>query len=280
MVHDCVGRQKYEKNVYFYGKMPGFYMQDTVYHTLDSTQASAMVLTPPSMLTVTSHPSEPPRHDGLLRPVSTISETFVFSLLLVLLFLLHKVVKTGPAVIWEMVKNLLFHDDRGFTRETMVKRNTLFLWPVNVFFVTMGANVFLQIFNVDAPTDTWLFWKLGLFTLLFLIAKNLLYKLVAMVYFAPDLTRRWIQGNQIILTVFSMTLVPLLLLHEMNVVLPFWLLYAWPAFFLILPRIVYAFKGLNFFLLEHGGIVYIILYLCALEILPLLVFFKGIFLIQ
>jgi hypothetical protein len=82
------------------------------------------------------------------------------------------------------------------------------------------------------------------------------------------------------LTAFSVSLIPLLLLNEMGVTLPLLLLYAWPVAFLVIPRMAYAYKGLNFFLLGHGGYFYMILYLCALEILPLLLFFKGIFLIQ
>lgn len=255
-------------------------MQDSVHLTADTTQAYTEVMSRPPATTTTSAPSYPHRHDGLLRPVSTISETFLFSLLLLLLFVLHKVVKTGPAVVWDMVKNLLFHSDRGFTRESQGKRNLIVLWPVNIFMVTMGAYTLLHVSAQDAPTDSWLFWKLALFTLLFLMIKQWLYRLIALIFFSSDQARRWLQGNQVMLTVFSITLVPLLLLHEMGVVLPMIVLYSWPVAFLLIPRVVYAFKGLNFFIVEHGGYVYMILYLCALEILPLLLFFKGIFLVQ
>ncbi|NLE31530.1 MAG: DUF4271 domain-containing protein [Bacteroidales bacterium] len=280
MGHDCVGRQKYEKNAYFYGKIPGFYMQDTLLHTVDTTQASAVLLMPPVNVTTTTAPAYPFRHDGLLRPVSTISETFLFSLLLLLLFVLHKVIKTGPVVVWDMVRNLLFHEERAFTRESLVKNNLFVLWPINLFLVSFGAYGFLQVYQQERPADTWLFWKLALFTLLFLTTKHLIYRLVAYIFFTPDLVRRWLQGNQVMLTAFSVSLIPLLLLNEMGVTLPLLLLYAWPVAFLVIPRMAYAYKGLNFFLLGHGGYFYMILYLCALEILPLLLFFKGIFLIQ
>lgn len=256
------------------------FMQDTLLHTVDTTHASVVVLTPLENVSTTTTPSTPPRHDGLLRPVCTVSETFLFGLLLLLLFVLHKVIKTGPVIVWNMVKNLLFHDERAFSRESMMKSNVFVLWPINLFLVTMGSYDFMQVYRHDRPVDSWMFWKLGLFTLLFLSAKQLLYRLLARVFLPRDLARKWLQGNQVMLTAFSVSIIPLLLLNEMGVSLPLLLLYAWPMVFLIIPRMVYTFRGLNFFLLGHSGYVYMILYLCALEILPLLLFFKGIFLIQ
>lgn len=254
-------------------------MQDTVRLTLDSSLVS-MVQTRPLAENLTTHRATPPRHDGLLRPVSTVSETFVFVVLLLLLFALHKVVRTGPALVWAMVKNLLFQDDRGLTRDAVFKRSALLFWPVNVFFISISAHEFLQRFHPEVQTDSWLFWKLALFTLLFLLLKNLVTRLVTTVFMPSELTRRLLQGEQVLLTVFSISLIPLLLLNEMGVLLPLALLLVWFTVFLIVPHVVFAFKGFNFFVIEHSGYVYIILYLCALEILPLLLFFKGIFLIQ
>ena len=43
----------------------------------------------------------------------------------------------------------------------------------------------------------------------------------------------------------------------------------------ILSRIIFIYKGIKIFLSDIYGLVYIILYLCAVEIVPLLLFYKG-----
>ncbi len=222
----------------------------------------------------------PPRHDGLLRPVSIVSESFIFASLLCVVFIASRVIKNSARVFPDILRNLLFMDEHSFTQETLSKRSLSFLWPINILIVSLTANVYLQTYGTLKSPDSWLFWKLALYTVLFWGFKQLLYQLVALVFFNAATIRRWKMGNLFILSFFSISLIPLLILHEAGVVIPSYFFYLWPTLFLLIPRLMYSLKGLNFFLLEKGGTFYMILYLCALEILPLLVYLKGIFLIQ
>lgn len=140
--------------------------------------------------------------------------------------------------------------------------------------------MYVEQYGPTNMVDSWLFWKLALFTAVFLAIMSLIYRLIALVFLNTAVLKRWTVGNTFIISFFSISLIPLLLLNELGVHIPSYFLFLWPLFFLLLPRFVYSIKGLNFFLLEKGAYFYMILYLCALEILPLLVFLKGVFLIQ
>ena len=47
----------------------------------------------------------------------------------------------------------------------------------------------------------------------------------------------------------------------------------------IFSRIIFIYKGIKIFLRDVYGILYFILYLCALEIMPLFLIYKGVILI-
>ena len=47
------------------------------------------------------------------------------------------------------------------------------------------------------------------------------------------------------------------------------------AFIYLISRIIFIYRGIKIFLTDIYGILYFILYLCALEIAPLLVLYKG-----
>lgn len=231
-------------------------------------------------VSIKSSSTYPLRHDGLLRPISLVSETFLFASLLCVVFILNRVVRNGSRFIPEILKNLLYMDEHSFTHETMPRRSVSFFWPINILLISLAGKMYLQLYGPATMMDSWLFWKLALFTTVFLIGKELAYQLVALVFFNTATLKRWRLGNTFIISFFSVSLIPLLVLNEAGVMIPSFFIYLWPLLFLLLPKFVYSVKGLNFFLVENGGYFYMILYLCALEILPLLVILKGVFLIQ
>lgn len=220
------------------------------------------------------------RHDGLLRPVSFISETFLVVFLLCILLIVNRVVKSGSKFFPEIIQHLFFMDEHSFAHETMSRRNLYFLWPINILLISLSGKMYITHYGPVELVDSWLFWKLVLFTTCFLIFMSLIYRLIAFVFFNTGLLKRWSAGNAFIISFFCISLIPLLLLNELGVLIPSYFLYLWPFLFLMLPRLAYSVKGLNFFLREKGSIFYLILYLCALEILPFFVFLKGVFLIQ
>ncbi len=222
----------------------------------------------------------PLRHDGMLRPVSLASETFIVVSLFFIMLIVNRVVKNGSKFFPEIIKNLLFMDEHSFTHETMSRRSVSFLWPINLLLISLAGKMYIELYGPTNMVDSWLFWKVAFFTTLFWIIKSLLYRLIALVFFNTAVLKRWTLGNTFIISFFSVSLIPLLLLNELGVLLPSYFIYLWPSLFLILPRLAYSFKGLNFFLLEKGVYFYMILYLCALEIMPLFVLLKGVFLIQ
>lgn len=243
---------------------------------------SSRMMVPVWMDTVSEKASTtyPLRHDGMLRPVSIVSETFLFVSLLCVVFIVTRVVKNGLRFFPEILKNLMFMDEHSFTHETLSRRSISFFWPINFLLISLTGKMYLELYGPSNVLDSWLFWKIALFIALFWFAKSILYKVVSMIFFNPATLKRWMLGNTFIISFFSISLIPLLLLNEAGVVIPSYFIILWPTLFLFLPRLAFSLKGLNFFLLEKGGYFYMILYLCALEILPLFVFLKGIFLIQ
>jgi len=222
----------------------------------------------------------PKRHDGLLRPVSMVSETFLFASLLCVVYIMNRLVRNGSRFIPDILKNLLFMDEHSFTHEKIPRRSVSFFLPINILLISLAGRMYLQHYGPATMMDSWLFWKLALYTTLFIIGKELVYLLIALVFFNAATFKRWKLGNTFILSFFSVSLIPLLLLNEAGVAIPSYFIYLWPLIFLLIPRFVYSVKGLNIFLVEKGGCVYLILYLCTLEILPLLVILKAVFLIQ
>jgi len=230
--------------------------------------------------TVKQSSTYPLRHDGLLRPVSMVSETFLFASLLCVVFIMNRVVRNGSRFIPEILKNLLFMDEHSFTHETVSRRSVSFFLPINILLISLAGKMYLLHYGPVTMMDSWLFWKLALLTTLIWVCKDIVYQLIALVFFNSATLKRWKLGNTFIISFFSVSLIPLLLLNEAGVVIPSYFIYLWPSLFLLLPRLVYSLKGMNFFLAEKGGYFYMILYLCALEILPLMVFLKGVYLIQ
>jgi hypothetical protein len=231
-------------------------------------------------VSITPSTAYPLRHDGLLRPVSLTSETFMVVSVFCILLIVNRVVKNSSTFFPEIIKNLFFMDEHSFSHETMPRRSLNFLWPINILLISLSGKMYIEHFGPTYMVDSWLFWKLALFTAVFLTVMSLFYRLIALVFFNTAMLKRWTLANTFIISFFSITLIPLLLLNELGVHIPSYFIFLWPSFFLLLPRVVYSMKGLNFFLLEKGAYFYMILYLCALEILPLFVFLKGVFLIQ
>lgn len=228
-------------------------------------------------ISISPSTSYPLRHDGLLRPVSLASETFLAVSLFCILLIVNRVVKNGSKFFPEIIQNLFFMDEHSFTHETMSRRSLSFLWPINILLISLSGKMYIEHYGPIEMVDSWLFWKLALFTAAFLATMSLLYLIISLVFFNTAVLKRWTVGNTFIICFFSISLIPLLLLNELGVHIPSYFIFLWPSIFLLLPRFVYSMKGLNFFLLEKGVYFYMILYLCALEILPLFVFLKGVF---
>jgi hypothetical protein len=223
----------------------------------------------------------PARHDGVLRPTSFISESFLFALLLLVILLLNRIIRSGPRFLYELIRGILTLEERSFARESMLKRNMPLFWLINISIIALSAKTIIELVGTQPVLhDGWLFWKLAGYTAVFLALKYLLYWLIGTVFFNVDVVQRWLMGNQVIVSLFSFSLVPFLVLYEVGVVFSPFVLVGWPLLCLALPKVLYSLKSMKLFLVENGGYFYMILYLCALEILPLLLYLKGLFLLK
>jgi hypothetical protein len=220
------------------------------------------------------------RHDGVPRPSSALSDSFIFILLFIFILFLNKILKKGPRLLFETLRSIWSIDERSITRDSVYRRNIPFFVLLNISIIALTAKTYLLHYVETKNTDVWFYWKLLLYTAVFWLIKFLLNQFMVVVFFSREGIKRWFIANQVLISVFSLTLVPLLILIEIGISIPFFVFYGWPVLFLIIPKIVYTFRSSNFFLMENRGYFYMILYLCALEILPILLFVKGLFFIQ
>ncbi|MDP4278158.1 MAG: DUF4271 domain-containing protein [Bacteroidota bacterium] len=268
----------------------GFYGPDSIQYvistdsvaipTISLTTADSLLKLPVFDKSLTCITSKSPGHPGIVRPTSTISESFLFVLLLLVILIMNRIIRSGPRFFLEMIRGVVNPEGRSFNTESVLKRSLPFFWILNVSIITLAARLFIEQYTSGTVQyDSWLFWKLGAFVVAFWAVKQFLSWLIGIVFFGRNETQRLLMVSQVVLTFFSMTLIPILILCQAGIQIPINLAYAWPVAFLILPRIYYSFKSTYLFLAKKGGYLYLILYLCTLEILPLLLFLRCIFLV-
>jgi hypothetical protein len=101
-----------------------------------------------------------------------------------------------------------------------------------------------------------------------------------LVFFGKVQVNRWLSGNNLIMTLFSLSLLPLVIISETGIQFSDEIFYWCPMLFWIFMKLLQYIQANKIFSIRNEGYVYLILYLCALEILPVMLFLKGLFLIK
>lgn len=205
----------------------------------------------------------------------------IFTLLLLLIISFAIVFRSRFRLFIKMMNDLIFVKERqslfqGTSSNDWFFRN--FMTFQSLVLSGIGLFAIARIYGyTDNMTETAILFSVGLiFLVLFLFYqfKQGLYFLIGCVFASSEKYRLWkISYNAIIGTWGMLLYIPVLWLVFVGnySVIPILLF----VFFYILCRIVIIYKTIRIFHTKNTAILYISLYLCAQEILPLLFIYKG-----
>lgn len=224
------------------------------------------------------------RHDGVFRTDKMMSESMLILILLLETLLVAYLIKNGLKFINNSLKSVLTIDGRSDSSEDSLQKGSQFreyLWIMSVVVFALFAPFLLNIGqqHTDYELNSWLFIRLFIFVIVYFVIKNSVFRLLGSIFFHSSLTKRWIAASKTTLSFYAICLTPLLIGLEIGIKIDDTFLIIWILGFLLISKIWLLVKAVNIFSVRIGYFLYLILYLCALEILPILLFYKGLFLL-
>ncbi|MDR1644546.1 MAG: DUF4271 domain-containing protein [Tannerellaceae bacterium] len=208
----------------------------------------------------------------------------VFSLLFVLLIVFAFVFRANYHLFMKMIRDVFYVKDRVSLFDDMGGNETvllgfmifqaLYLSSLSFF---IAGHSFGYIPDYDTVEMNLLVFG-GIFLVLFLfyLFKQLLYNFSGLVFAGPDLYKTWRTGYAATIGFWGILMYfPVLSLAftEMRIQIPCYILIA----LFLLCRLVIVYKTILLFNTRGIGFLYIILYLCGQEIMPLIFLYEGFF---
>jgi hypothetical protein len=223
------------------------------------------------------------RHEAISRPDRFMSETLLFGLLLFEIFLVAFLLKRGFKMISQYSRMSFLSVDRGVNSREPVQSNGFnqILWVLTLIVFSLMGHVLLntQLGNLSYDLGSWLILRIFIFTFSYFILLNLLYRAIGIIFFTPAQTERWIANNKTVHFCYAMALTPVLIGAEIGAITNGRFIFWWTVGTLVLAKAWMFVKSFRIFSIEIGDFLYLILYLCALEIMPILLYYKGLFLL-
>lgn len=208
-------------------------------------------------------------------------DDLVLALLIILFVCFAWVFRTHPHVFARMMGDVihmkerenLFEDVKGneFFFRNFMNYHALILCAVCLFLIARAEDFYSQLLEENALLSIGL---ISVALVLFYWGKNFLYSLFASVFTDPDKYKFWRTGYDAIVGTWGVSLyIPALLLVfvNMNVQIPILLF----IFSYITSRIVIIYKTIRIFHKKNSSYLYLSLYLCGQEILPLFLLWKA-----
>lgn len=219
--------------------------------------------------------------NGRLIPYYLIHDSWISILILLCFICCCYFLSKGGKTIMRELKDLF--DNQSYPYPSPTTREEI---QFRIFFeiqlCLIGSLFFLEYTTNDVVTyrnsfDP--FTKLAIYTGLIFVGKTikiLIYKFIGWIFFNKDVTEAWIKcyyATDLALLFFSFPLVLITIYHN----LPSQIYLFIGVVLLILVKSILFFKGSKLFSLHFHGKIYFILYLCALEIIPLVLIVLGLF---
>jgi hypothetical protein len=220
---------------------------------------------------------------GILVGDRQLLDDLVFSLLLVLFFVFSLVFHANYRLFMKMIRDItdvkerlsLFEDIDG--NETVFRSfmifQSLFLASLTLFIAGRSYGYIADYQDVRQNLFAIGFIFVVLFS--FYLFKQFFYKLSGGIFASPDLYKTWRTGYTAATGFWGVLLYfPVLCLAftEIHIRIPLFM----SLFLYVLWRLVIIYKTICIFHVKGAGFLYIILYLCAQEILPLIFLYEGI----
>lgn len=222
------------------------------------------------------------RHEGIVRQNRKTSESLMLGLILFEVLLVGFMLKKGLKLMAQYTNiGFILPDDGQLRENDSQSRYNPFLWFLTLIVLSLMGHVLINTKpgNSIYGIDSMMILKLFAYTCSFFIIQNSLVRYIGELFFNNSLIRKWVFHNKTTLFIYAMTLTPMLIAAEIGILNNYNLLFTWSISFLIIAKLWLFAKALRIFSVNSSGIFYFILYLCALEILPILLFYKGLFLL-
>lgn len=224
------------------------------------------------------------RHDGIYRADKMMSESLLLALLLLETLLVAYLVKNGLKFLNSSIKSALVSEERaGFADEITQKGSQFrqYLWFLSLVIFALFAPLLINSTGeqVKYELDSWLFLRLFIYVIIYFFVKYSIFRILGLIFFTPTQTERWINGCKTTLSFFALSLTPILICSEIGLQMQATFVFLWILGFLMVSKFWLLLKAVNIFSFRIRDFLYLILYLCALEILPIFLFYKGLFLL-
>lgn len=199
------------------------------------------------------------------------TESWIFILFLFSFLLLSFIVQKSDGILSENFKS--FFSKSKLQNSIQFFRLQPFIFAFNVIILSFTL-YFLLLSTEKSSLDFLLFLKFGLVFILFFAVKYLFFELIGFVFFDVRTTREYQKIYFTLLTFSAIFLFPFLLFYIYQPSLWINAINIVGLIFLIAFHTILISKLFLFFFVKRIALLYIFLYLCTLEILPLIVLIR------
>jgi len=216
------------------------------------------------------------RFDGILPPSLPHTENWVFGTLLALFFLLVICIRLYPSFIYEDIRSIFRVKERSsiFSNPEASDLRLRFLYLFFSYCV-ISLYVYFVLFQPDSGDFSFGCYPLFLgATIGFFLVKYLFVRLLNYVFFDTNKGKIAIESYNNILILFGILLFPLLILNIYSPPLVAQIAQIASLVLCLAAAVLAVFKLFQIFYSKLFDFFYILLYLCTLEILPILVLFQ------
>ncbi len=249
-------------------------MNDSVLNIADSLAVSDSTALTDS-LTLISEVIADVGLEGLVRPSLSSNEPWVFVVLLLLFLSFTFILIRSGGMFIQQLKTIFSHKKEPDLFLPPVQSSVLYPILINIFSIFVFSLMAHQLLVADTGSFEFTTFAaiLGLLGL-FLLLKYLLFEIVGRTFFEKKMTGSFIQIYFNLIYLYATALFPLLVLYtyqpgtwQLTIALIALLL-------LVFTYVVLIVKVFQIFYTKPLALLYIFLYLCTLEILPILALFQ------
>jgi hypothetical protein len=219
-------------------------------------------------------------HSGDFRSNTTISESVLIVMILVIIFITGNFLSKGKDEILARIKNINSPDDRFLIPGSYSILFQPAIWAANLVILVFTVKMYNEVIFGNSPdyTDMFVVIRVISFITGFWLFRYLIVWLTGITFFSTHQVRKWLTGIRISATIFAFSTLPLVIIHETGNIIPIWLLFFWLATFWFIPKLIQTGQAIKLFSIKNEGFLYLILYLCTLEIGPIALLINGLFL--
>lgn len=216
---------------------------------------------------------------GQLTPYLLSNDEWVTAILIGCFLITACVLSQGKTLLFQSLRKLFSSHGIGHLFHKQTNTDTCFLLLLNLQTCLLVAVLWLKYVVSSGVGFTeskalYLLSSYVLILILYLLGKRCIYKVVNWVFFDKAKNSLWLDSYFFTISILGMLLLPVTLL-VVFCNFPLYVSVIIPAFLFFLADLFFIYKCFSIFFNQLHGSFYLFLYFCTLEILPLLVVWKG-----